>query len=248
MASAQTQPLKRGVEVSNKLDPDATLVRCVHEPGLLRPLRVRRRAEADDRPIGPEAGTCACTIRVVDGSAGGGKLEHAAPLRCRSPSGTPSSTPGCGPGGRRPAWPAVWRAGGGGVGRRERRRRSRAHVVPATPRGRDVLLKLLALRWTSDELEVRLVKKHHPVTHSAPRGAFSRLRPVPRGRGPPPPPPRVSRRGRPPADGSPSPTRNRRRNRSGRAHDLAGRDARQARHTCRGPSAADLCRLVTSGL
>ena len=83
MASAQTQPLKRGVEVSNKLDPDATLVRVVytHRPGLHCDLCACVDAQrltivrSDLRRAGHLR---VHRFWVVDGSAGGGKLEHAA--------------------------------------------------------------------------------------------------------------------------------------------------------------------------
>ena len=82
MASAQTQPLKRGVEVSNKLDPDATLVRVVytHRPGLHCDLCacVDARGLTIVRSDLRRAGRLRVhRFWVVDGRAGT-KLEHAA--------------------------------------------------------------------------------------------------------------------------------------------------------------------------
>ena len=183
MASAQTQPLKRGVEVSNKLDPDATLVRVVytHRPGLHCDLCACVDAQrltivrSDLRRAGHLR---VHRFWVVAGSsAGGGKLEHAAltplSLAVRDAVVDP---------GLWARWHGVENAraraardaarettasgvAGNGVGGRART------SVPATPGAlRDVLLKLLATEVDLDELEVRLVRRNTTsVTHSAPR-------------------------------------------------------------------------------
>ena len=259
MASAQTQPLKRGVEVSNKLDPDATLVRVVytHRPGLHCDLCACVDAQrltivrSDLRRAGHLR---VHRFWVVDGSAGGGKLEHAAltplSLAVRDAVVDP---------GLWARWHGVENAraraardaarettasgvAGNGVGGRART------SVPATPGAlRDVLLKLLATEVDLDELEVRLVRRNTTsVTHSAPREArFSRLRlaRVDAGADAAAAAPR-SRRGpapRPPG-WLPSPTRNRRRNRSGaRPRPRRSVTRVQARHTCRGPSPRRTC-------
>ena len=183
MASAQNStPLKRGVEVSNKLDPDATLVRVVytHRPGLHCDLCACVDAQrltivrSDLRRAGHLR---VHRFWVVSQNAGGGKLEHAAltplSLAVRDAVVDP---------GLWARWHGVENAraraardaarettasgvAGNGVGGRART------SVPSTPGAlRDVLLKLLATEVDLDELEVRLVRRNTTsVTHSAPR-------------------------------------------------------------------------------
>ena len=189
MASAQTQPLKRGVEVSNKLDPDATLVRVVytHRPGLHCDLCACVDAQrltivrSDLRRAGHLR---VHRFWVVDGRAGA-KLEHAAltPLslavrdavvdpglwakwhgveraRRRAARDADGESPMSDPSAR----------GKDGVG-------ARARVsLPATPGAlRDALLKLLASEVDCDELDVRLIPagRSHDQSNGASRdGAF----------------------------------------------------------------------------
>ena len=180
MASAQTQPLKRGVEVSNKLDPDATLVRVVytHRPGLHCDLCACVDAQrltivrSDLRRAGHLR---VHRFWVVDGSAGGGKLEHAAltPLSLAVRDAVVD--------------PGLWARWHGVENARARAARDAAGEttsksggagngvgavtarvsVPATPGAlRNVLLKMLATEVDLDELEVRLVRRNTTsVTH-----------------------------------------------------------------------------------
>ena len=180
MASAQTQPLKRGVEVSNKLHPDATLVRVVytHRPGLHCDLCacVETQRLTIVRSDLRRAGHLRVhRFWVVDGSAGGGKLEHAAltPLSLAVRDAVVD--------------PGLWARWHGVENARARAARDAAGEttsksggagngvgavtarvsVPATPGAlRNVLLKMLATEVDLDELEVRLVRRNTTsVTH-----------------------------------------------------------------------------------
>ena len=176
MASAQTQPLKRGVEVSNKLHPDATLVRVVytHRPGLHCDLCacVETQRLTIVRSDLRRAGHLRVhRFWVVDGSAGGGKLEHAAltPLSLAVRDAVVD--------------PGLWARWHGVENARARAARDAAGEttsksygvagngvcgavtarvsVPATPGAlRNVLLEMLATEVDLDELEVRLVRRN----------------------------------------------------------------------------------------
>ena len=161
MASAQTTPLKRGVEVSNKLDPDATLVRVVytHRPGLHCDLCAcvdAQRLTIVRSDLKRAGHLRVHRFWVVDGHAGT-KLEHAAltplSLAVRDAVVDPglwAKWHGVEEARRRLANDAA--GAGNGVGARARA------SVPATAGALlQVLLKLLANEVDPDELDVRLV-------------------------------------------------------------------------------------------
>ena len=166
MASAQTTPLKRGVEVSNKLDPDATLVRVVytHRPGLHCDLCAcvdAQRLTIVRSDLKRAGHLRVHRFWVVDGHSGT-KLEHAAltplSLAVRDAVVDPglwAKWHGVEKARRRLANDAAGEtsaAGGNGVGARARA------SVPATAGALlQVLLKLLANEVDPDELDVRLV-------------------------------------------------------------------------------------------
>lgn len=167
MASAQTTPLKRGVEVSNKLDPDATLVRVVytHRPGLHCDLCAcvdAQRLTIVRSDLKRAGHLRVHRFWVVDGHAGT-KLEHAAltplSLAVRDAVVDPglwAKWHGVEKARRRLANDAAGETSaagaGNGVGARARA------SVPATAGALlQVLLKLLANEVDPDELDVRLV-------------------------------------------------------------------------------------------
>ena len=168
MASAQTQPLKRGVEVSNKLDPDATLVRVVytHRPGLHCDLCAcvdAQRLTIVRSDLKRAGHLRVHRFWVVDGRAGT-KLEHAAltplSLAVRDAVVDPglwAKWHGVEKARRRLAADAAGETSNSGVAGNGVGARARCSVPATAGALLRVLLKLLANEVDIDELDVRLV-------------------------------------------------------------------------------------------